>query len=245
MGAWGPGSFDNDSAHDWLGDLGGIRDLRKTLERVIKAKRAAYIDVDDASAVIAAAEIVASSRGRGHKDAPEEIGDWLDAHGSKLVAADAKLAAKAVTRIQASSELQELWSDHGAKNPWTREVRKLLSRLTAPKKPLPRKKKPKPKRAPIVILTGDNKRSPDGKLVASVSTVQGQGMCQVIIEHSGGGGGLIALYCELDDIRLRWIDDDNLEVTYPKTARINGPEDDLDETYQYYDRIVAIHYVKK
>lgn len=56
MGAWGPRSFGNDCAHDWLAELDGIRSLRAPLARVIKRTTTACIAVDDASAVIAAAE---------------------------------------------------------------------------------------------------------------------------------------------------------------------------------------------
>ena len=45
--------------------------------------------------------------------------------GSKLGRADATLAKRAVTRVHTASELQELWAEHGAKNPWTREVKRL------------------------------------------------------------------------------------------------------------------------
>ena len=42
------------------------------------------------------------------RGAPEEIGRWLDDHGTKLTHADSKLARQAIVRVQRGSELQEL-----------------------------------------------------------------------------------------------------------------------------------------
>jgi hypothetical protein len=252
MGAWGPRSFDNDSAHDWLAELDGIRSLRATLERVIKRKATADIDVDDASAVIAAAEVIAAARGHAPKDTPEQLTEWVAHHGDKVTAADAKQAASAIARVQKGSELQELWADHGRKNPWTREVAKLLKRLAA--KPIKRAKprgakaargsnsaKAASKRKKLQGIEVPEMRiamSPDGTLRGSVTSMMG--MCTVVIEAEMGGGSVCAAMCDFDAMTIHWIDDATLEVTYPAKA---GPLRNRDDSWYFMGRTVAIRYV--
>lgn len=67
MGAWGHGSFDNDAASDWLGDLaeGDVSLVGETLDAVGAAEKDEYIDADDACNALAAAELVAAALGKG------------------------------------------------------------------------------------------------------------------------------------------------------------------------------------
>ena len=67
MGAWGHGSFSNDAALDWLAELrGGDPDLfGEALDRIVAAEDDVYLDVDDCSAALAAAEIVAARHEHG------------------------------------------------------------------------------------------------------------------------------------------------------------------------------------
>lgn len=238
MGAWGPRSFDNDSAQDWLAELDGIRSLRRTLERVIKAKPKAYIDVDDASAVIAAGEVIAAARGHGPKGAPDELAEWLDGHGAKITAADAKLAAKAIARVQKGSELQQLWADHGKANPWTREVAKLLRRLAAKPKQRATVSKARKKPRAIEVPQMRIEMSPDGALRGSVTSMKG--MCVVVIEGDGGGGSVCAAMCHFEAMTIRWIDDATLEVTHPAKAKLVGARD---QQWFFMGRTVAVRYV--
>ena len=64
MGAWGHGSFQNDSAMDWLDELPGSDRamVREALERVVGAS--GYVEVDDGSAALAAAELIAAAHGK-------------------------------------------------------------------------------------------------------------------------------------------------------------------------------------
>jgi hypothetical protein len=59
MGAWGEKAFQNDSALDWLAEFEGrgVVMLRKTLSRVADVPVDDYLDVDDGTCSIAAAEI--------------------------------------------------------------------------------------------------------------------------------------------------------------------------------------------
>src|SRR5690606_8457907 len=64
--AWGPGTFDNETALDWLGDL-ELADadyVRDALAGVAEAHDADELDAHAYRAALAAAEIVAAARGR-------------------------------------------------------------------------------------------------------------------------------------------------------------------------------------
>lgn len=131
MGAWGHGSFENDSALDWLGQLseGEPSTVRETLENTVVAS--GYIDVDDASAALAAAELVAAAHGKGDDRLSKKAARWLTANRAQLAAIDAELARRAVERVFASSELRELWDEAGEDSGWQAGVRELIRRLTA------------------------------------------------------------------------------------------------------------------
>jgi hypothetical protein len=128
MGAWGEKPFENDSALDWLGDLDGVEDLRSTLASVADGDD--YLEVDDCSAAIAAAEIVAAACDGKLDRLAEDASAWLGRHGKQLAASDRALAARAVQRVLGSdSELAELWDEGGTDNEWRRDAAGLVARL--------------------------------------------------------------------------------------------------------------------
>jgi hypothetical protein len=132
VGAWGEKPFENDSALDWLNDLrsGGVATLRETLSTVATSSKDDYLDVDDGSFAIAAAEIVAASLGQGRDRLNGDARSWLDTNAGALVAADVALARRAVERVVGSnSELRGLWDEAGNDSVWHADVRQLLVRL--------------------------------------------------------------------------------------------------------------------
>jgi hypothetical protein len=132
MGAWGPGSFENDSAMDWLSDLGAgeVEIVRETLARAADAEDDDYVDVDDASAALAAAEMVAAALGKGDERLNDEAVDGVAGYRKLIEAPDLGLARRAVERVLASSEVQQLWDEGGTENEWRTHVRELLRRLS-------------------------------------------------------------------------------------------------------------------
>ncbi|MEA2751624.1 MAG: hypothetical protein QOI41_5767 [Myxococcales bacterium] len=132
MGAWGPGSFENDSALDWFGDLedGGVELLRETLEHAADADDDEYLEVDEASAALAAAEIVAAARGKGDERLDDDAVEWTAGSRRDITDADLALARRAVVRVIAKSEVQELWDEGGTNNEWRPVVGELLRRLS-------------------------------------------------------------------------------------------------------------------
>jgi hypothetical protein len=133
MGTWGHGSFANDSALDWLGELreGDASLVRAALEAVADADEDAYLEFDECAAALAAAELVAASLGKGHDRLDKDAASWLPAHVATVQAVGAQLAHRAVERVFGQSELRELWDENGPDTEWHTDVRKLLILLAA------------------------------------------------------------------------------------------------------------------
>jgi hypothetical protein len=133
MGAWGPGNFENDAALDWLADLnetGSAEIIRAALERVARASEGAYLRTNVCCAALAAAEVVAAARGAPAKELPERVTEWVEAHPSDCTSMDAVVAREATSRIEAASELQELFDEGGRDEKWHRVLSELLHRLS-------------------------------------------------------------------------------------------------------------------
>jgi Domain of unknown function (DUF4259) len=130
MGAWGSGSFENDTALDWAASVESVADVRRPFER-LKALGAAYVDADLASEIVAAAETVAMMMGRRSRDVPDELAQRLADAGEP----DADLyhqARGAVLQVMRDSELAELWQEgveEGGANEWLAEMTRLIERL--------------------------------------------------------------------------------------------------------------------
>ncbi len=132
MGAWGDKPFENDAALDWLGELEehGVEAIRETLSGVAETDGAEYLDVDDGSAAIAAAEIVAAALDGGRAALPKRAVAWLRSSASEIKSSDRERARRAVERVLApESELRGLWDDAGSESGWHASVGELLERL--------------------------------------------------------------------------------------------------------------------
>lgn len=135
MGAWGTGTFENDTACDFAADVADSRDLTKivsALDRVL-ASGPSYLEAPDAEEALAAAEIVARLRGKfGPQTAyTEDIDNWVK--NNKLAVSDdlVNKARQAVNRVLTPpSELLELWADSDESAQWKSAVEDALSRLS-------------------------------------------------------------------------------------------------------------------
>jgi hypothetical protein len=132
MGAWGVKTFENDSGLDWLADFEseGADTVLEALEAVSEADEDAYIDADDATCALAAAEIVAAIKSGDGSRLSEDARTAL-ANYSDDIDADAlqPLAAKAVSRVKSDSELKELWEESDDYDNWVADVEDLIDRL--------------------------------------------------------------------------------------------------------------------
>jgi len=131
MGAWGHETFENDSACDWLGDLreSDASLVGDALDEVAGADDDAYVEVDAASAALAAAELVAAVLGKGDDRLHEKAAAWLTENREAVQEIGAARARRAVERVYKSSELRELWDENGEDTEWHSDVRELLTRL--------------------------------------------------------------------------------------------------------------------
>lgn len=131
MGAWGHKTFENDGACDFLDTLQGVGAdaIDVALQGVVRRAADDYLDVDDATAAIAAAEVVAAAHGAGDDRLSKYARKWLlefRVHARRI---PLSLALRAVERVYAASELRDLWDDGGADSIWHADVRVLAERL--------------------------------------------------------------------------------------------------------------------
>jgi hypothetical protein len=134
MGAWGAGSFDNDTACDWSYDLEETDDLsliENALGRVLDA-RDEYLDAMDAEEALAAAEVIARLQGNfGEKNAyTEPVDEWVAENPLTVTPELAKKSHAAIERIMgAQSELAELWEESESFDEWKAAVAELKGRI--------------------------------------------------------------------------------------------------------------------
>jgi hypothetical protein len=139
MGAWGSGSFENDTAMDWADSVQSLADVRRPFEdlrRVTDASghedgAAYHVDADLASELIAAAETVAMLMGRKIPDLPKQLQERLEGDG-ELDNLLFHQARNAVLHVLRNSELAELWEEAAAEtgvNEWHVAVTGLIDRL--------------------------------------------------------------------------------------------------------------------
>lgn len=137
MGAWGSGSFENDTALDWAASVQSVDDVRKPFERLKQVTDESeegpnlIIDADFACELVAAAETVAMMLGRHSRDFPEELARMVAGAGEpdNLLFHQARNGALYALR---NSELAELWeeaAEEGGTNPWIEEMTRLFDRL--------------------------------------------------------------------------------------------------------------------
>ncbi len=133
MGAWGPGSFENDDAQDWLRELKSLTvdDLYPTIARA--ADNPDYLEAPESSTAIAAAEVIATLKGAPPSATPKEIADWVSAAQSQIKEASlpkmAAITLRAVQRVRTNSELKDLWLEADGLNEWSANLHDLEKRL--------------------------------------------------------------------------------------------------------------------
>lgn len=119
---------------DFVGDFmesPAIDTIKEALLLVIEAgAEEEYIETDEASAALAAAEIVAATLGKASQDAPEELGAAIKNAGLTVDEKLVKQARKAVKQVLKESELQEMWADAGEMDEWELVQSGLLGRLS-------------------------------------------------------------------------------------------------------------------
>lgn len=106
MGSWGAGLWDNDDAGEFAHRLSNDKDgLALVLQVLSESTKEEFLSSSDACVVLAAADLI---RGLVMPDQANETDDEYMGSKWDLNAEHVLLARDAVTRVIASSELQEL-----------------------------------------------------------------------------------------------------------------------------------------
>jgi hypothetical protein len=142
MGAWGHGSFENDTAGDWIW---GLQPLKKSLLGKLKHPFAypssainkllesdLYIDAPEGEEAIAAAECFAAAQGNPPSDPPEELGNWLASlEGTRPEPDMIERAKQALFKVRSDeqSELRQLWQESEHYESWQDSIDDLTTRL--------------------------------------------------------------------------------------------------------------------
>jgi hypothetical protein len=133
MGAWGRGVFENDDAMDWtVAFLEGssVDALQDALDDALDSED--YLDSDQGSYALAAAELLAAATGRPCRDLPSGLGEWATANPQIATPSLLARARDAVDRVigEDESELAELWAESDEFEDWLEEMEELKDRLS-------------------------------------------------------------------------------------------------------------------
>ena len=137
MGAWGEGAFDNDTAADWSWEFenadlaAGLRLITGALSAAAQADDAAYLDADDGTRAVAAAELVASINDQPIAESPynETARQWIARVHPSSDLSLTNLARRAISRVTTeNSELAQLWDETGSSS-WRSAMNELHDKL--------------------------------------------------------------------------------------------------------------------
>lgn len=134
VGTWSHEPFCNDSANDWAYGLEEHTDFSLVVEAIqnVLATGDDYLDADLAEEAIAAAEVLATSIGRGtQRDGyTKKVETWLASITAKPAPGLLTAAQHALARIlDADSELRELWEESDDFASWESSVKALQAAL--------------------------------------------------------------------------------------------------------------------
>lgn len=125
MGAWGPKTFEDDTAMDWIAELVDSDDERTFLLDSIQVGPGS-LEADECSVVLAASETVVAILDEPRPGLPEELADWLADNDCDDISDLPAIAVKSVTKVLGEdSELNELWQEGEGYEEWRAEVEQL------------------------------------------------------------------------------------------------------------------------
>jgi Domain of unknown function (DUF4259) len=131
MGTWGIGSFENDTALDWIAALALSEDYNIVSDALdLDVTQVDYLEIDEGIIAITGAETIAAIIGCPANNLPEEVVSFADRMrplpSSELI----QRAIDVLDRVLAdSSELKELWQASSAFEDWHDQVQQLQRRL--------------------------------------------------------------------------------------------------------------------
>jgi hypothetical protein len=131
MAGWGAGSFENDDAQNFLGELATKEPEHLKVILTHAADHAGYLEAPESSVAIAAAEVVAAANGNPSASVPSGISEWIGRFEGAPSAEMTELARRAVERVRLNSELKDLWLEAEGLNEWSAGLRDLEGRLAS------------------------------------------------------------------------------------------------------------------
>jgi hypothetical protein len=135
MGAWGYECFENDDAMDWVSnEFEGSCDysvVQDALQHVAALDEEDYLEMPEAGAALAAAEVVAAAQGRPASYLPPGVAEWVRDHPLADPAELDAIAVKAVERIGRNSEFRGNWTAPDGEAKWQAVLADLKKRLRA------------------------------------------------------------------------------------------------------------------
>jgi len=128
-GAWGPKSFDNDDALDFVQLCIASKSPAPIAAALQAAIKPGTLEATEGAAAVVAAELVAAAKGKPN-ELPKELGDWFKQQPKQEIAKFSALARKALARVKDpdTSELRQLWQESGDKQ-WMNAMGDLDRRL--------------------------------------------------------------------------------------------------------------------
>ncbi len=129
MGAWGIGNFDNDTAMDWLQEF-HEQPTEAALSEVFSnvTENDEFIDADEGSMLLVAAEIIAAIKSRKNNDYPDEV-RLFDEIKVQNDLSDKALKAIDMVSQSDDSELKQLWQETEDFGRWNAVVIDLKNRI--------------------------------------------------------------------------------------------------------------------
>lgn len=136
MGAWGPGSFENDDALDFAGEIESISDIEAALVAANEEGHALIegdIEAPLACRIIVAAECIAAMRGHRSDGMPTDLAKKVHGFGKSSIELF-DLARNNVSAVMGHSELLDLWAEAEPedKKAFNRAMTDLVDRLNRP-----------------------------------------------------------------------------------------------------------------
>lgn len=129
MGAWGTGAFENDDAGDWLAELDSAEDDSPLVVAFDAVLAGGYVELPEAGAAVAAAEVVAGMLGFPGADNPEYVTRWVSDHRNALHPDTVRKARAAVEQVASESEMRDLWEESDSADAWEAAITDLQRRL--------------------------------------------------------------------------------------------------------------------
>jgi len=128
MGAWGTGSFENDTALDWAAEISSAEDIANFYQALPPYDGVTQLDADISSCIVAAAETVATMMGRISPDVPDDLRERLS--GTEPSDDLIGTARNTLSAMLSGSELVELWAeDADGAEEWNKAITGLIDRL--------------------------------------------------------------------------------------------------------------------